>query len=292
VVLGLLVLASPASADATPARSGGDRSVYERLLRGEVPVSELRRRPAVSGVRRFGRILVADAGRWSPRPELVRYQWLREGEPVPGSTGRRHRLGVADVGARVSVRVTVSSDGLAPATAESRPTVRVGHRMPVRHRVTYHVETRGRVVADLRVFRRQVQATLDDPRGWRAAGVAFRRVPRRGDFALVLSAAARLPSFSPGCSAQWSCRVGRYVVVNQLRWRVASPVWRRSGRSLRDYRHMVVNHETGHWLGHGHRRCPGRGRPAWVMQQQSKGLAGCRANPWPTAPERRVLRFG
>ena len=111
------------------------------------------------------------------------------------------------------------------------------------------------------------------------------RVRRGGDFTLVLAAAGAVPSFAAGCSAQWSCRVGRYVVINQERWKHASPAWNAAGRSLRDYRHMVINHETGHWLGHGHASCPGRGALAPVMQTQSKGLDGCRPNPFPVASE-------
>ena len=102
---------------------------------------------------------------------------------------------------------------------------------------------------------------------------------------MVLAEASRVPGFSPVCSARWSCRVGRYVVINQLRWLHASPSWNRAHRSLRSYRHMVVDHETGHWLGHGHLGCPGRGRAAPVMMQQSKGLDGCRHNPWPLPSE-------
>jgi len=162
------------------------------------------------------------------------------------------------------------------------------YAVPVRRRVTYSVTTRGRVTASLKVFRRQAQETFDHPRGWRAGGVQFRRVRRGGDFTLVLAAAATLPSFSAGCSVQWSCRVGRHVVINQLRWTQASPAWNAAGRSLRDYRHMVVNHETGHWLGLGHASC--RGGRAPVMMQQSKGTGGCRFNPWPLPGEAAAVR--
>ena len=62
--------------------------------------------------------------------------------------------------------------------------------------------------------------------------------------------------------------------------------WNAAGRSLRDYRHLVVNHETGHWLGRAHRGCPGQGQAAPVMMQQSKALDGCRFNAWPRPDER------
>ena len=175
--------------------------------------------------------------------------------------------------------------------AESSAARQVRHRVPVRHRVTYDVATRGRITANLGRFKRQAQATFDHRRGWRSAGVSFRRVARGGDFTLVLSEASRVPSFSSGCSAQWSCRVGRFVIINQTRWQRATPMWKDRGRSRRAYRHMVVNHETGHWLGLGHRGCTGRGNRAPVMQQQSIALDGCRPNPWPTVAERRLPRF-
>jgi hypothetical protein len=162
------------------------------------------------------------------------------------------------------------------------------YAVPVRRRVTYSVTTRGRITTSMRVFRLQAQETFDHPRGWRAGGVQLRRVRRGGDFTLVLAAAGTLPSFAAGCSVQWSCRVGRHVVINQLRWTRASPAWNAAGRSLRDYRHMVVNHETGHWLGLGHASC--RGGRAPVMMQQSKGTGGCRFNPWPLPGEVAAIR--
>ena len=173
-------------------------------------------------------------------------------------------------------------------SAPTQPTVEA-YAVPVSRRVTYSVRTRGRVTASMKVFRRQVQETFDHPRGWRAAGVQFTRVKRGGDFTLVLAAAGTLPSFSSGCSVRWSCRAGRHVIINQLRWRHASPAWNRAGRTRRDYRHLVVNHETGHWLGRGHTGCR-RGGRAPVMMQQSKGTGGCRFNPWPLPWEAAAVR--
>ena len=151
--------------------------------------------------------------------------------------------------------------------------------------VTYHVETRGRLRADVGVFKRRAVATYRHRLGWERAGIRFRQVSRGGDFTLVLAEASRVPSFSSSCSSEWSCRVGRYVVINETRWLRATPLWRRHGGTLKGYRHLVINHETGHWLGLGHRGCPGRGALAPVMQTQSKGLDGCRVNPFPRAGE-------
>ena len=64
---------------------------------------------------------------------------------------------------------------------------------------------------------------------------------------------------------------------------------RRTPGTLEQYRRTVVNHETGHWLGRGHAYCAGPGRAAPVMQQQSKGLHGCRVNPWPLPHEVRAV---
>jgi hypothetical protein len=156
--------------------------------------------------------------------------------------------------------------------------------------VTYSVITRGVITASREVFRRQAQETYDDRRGWRTGGVEFRRVRRGGDFTLVLASARAVPTFSSSCSSAWSCRVGRFVIINQERWKHASPAWHSAGRSTRDYRHLVVNHETGHWLGLGHASCPRRGSKAPVMMQQSKSTGGCRLNPWPLPGEAARIR--
>jgi hypothetical protein len=246
-----------------------------------------KRRPEVVGVQRFTRMVTATAGRWSADPTRVRYQWLRAGRPIRGATSSHYRFVPQDVGRSVRVRVTVQSPGHSRGVATSRRTGAVKHRVDVRRTVRYSVRTRGSIVADVKQFRRQAQQTYEDPRGWRAKGVRFVPVAKGGSFTLWLAAAATVPGFSSECSSMWSCRVGRNVIINQTRWRFASPAWNAAHRSLRDYRHMVVNHETGHWLGKGHARCPGKGRLAPVMMQQSKGTHGCRFNPWPTAAELR-----
>lgn len=242
--------------------------------------------PSITGVRRFGQTLVAEPGRWEPAPATVRYQWFRDGLALVGATTRRHPILPGDVGHRLTVRVTVARPEWTSAVA-SVTTGAILHRVDVRRVVRYTVRTKGVVRANVATFARLAQETYDDPRGWRARGVRFVRVRSGGTLTLWLAAAAQVPGFSSVCSSQWSCRVGRNVVINVERWKHASPAWNRAGRSLRDYRHMVVNHETGHWLGKGHASCPRRGALAPVMMQQSKGTAGCRLNPWPTLRELR-----
>jgi hypothetical protein len=90
-----------------------------------------------------------------------------------------------------------------------------------------------------------------------------------------------MSSFGGACDVIWSCRSGPNVVINEDRWLGASPAWNETGASLTDYRNMVINHETGHWLGFGHQLCDAAGEAAPVMQQQSMGLQGCAPNPWP-----------
>jgi Protein of unknown function (DUF3152) len=238
----------------------------------------------IHGVLRYGRTVKVSRGTWTRTPSRFRFQWFRGETEIPGASHQTYRLGVADVGRRLEARVLVKKPGYRWSQVTRRTDV-VRYRVPVRRTVTYRVETRGHVTASVGEFARLAARTYADPRGWRNAGVVFRRVRGPSDFSLVLAEASWLPRFSGVCSTQWSCRAGRYVVINQVRWRYASPSWNAAGRSLRDYRNLVVNHETGHWLGHGHRGCPGPGRPAPVMMQQSKGLAGCRHNPWPLPGE-------
>jgi hypothetical protein len=156
--------------------------------------------------------------------------------------------------------------------------------------VVYQYSVRGKGnVSSIEEFAAAAAETYADPRGWNLGGsVRFERIASGGDFTLWLSADSQMSTFGGACDVVWSCRSGDNVVINEDRWLGASPAWNESGASLRDYRHMVVNHETGHWLGFGHATCASPGAPAAAMQQQSMGLHRCAPNPWPVAGERAV----
>jgi hypothetical protein len=131
-------------------------------------------------------------------------------------------------------------------------------------------------------FAEAVVTTLSDPRSWTAKGRW--RLQRVGpgdaaEFTIYLATPATRAKLCYDDSDRYtSCRYENRVVVNVARWAHGVPNY---GASLADYRLYVINHEVGHELGHGHELCPGPGKPAPVMQQQTLGLHGCTANSWP-----------
>jgi hypothetical protein len=148
-------------------------------------------------------------------------------------------------------------------------------------RFDVRVEREVRVDADQAAL--LVARVLDDRRSWRGMEhVRFQLVSKgaRADlhaFITTPGTTDRLcaPLLTRG---QVSCQNGDRVVLNARRWVGGAAAY---GRDTAGYRRYLVNHEFGHALGHQHVRCPGKGRPAPVMLQQTKGLGGCRANPWP-----------
>ena len=193
----------------------------------------------------------------------------RSGSPTERLGVRSGRLGL--------VLGLVLACGLSAArSADARPAT-----------VKYEVSRAGATKANFHQFAYTVDAVLNDPRGWSLSGaVRFTRVSRGGRFTVRLTEPRVVGSYG-GCSPYYSCRVGFYVMINDDRWRFATPSFR--DRPIHFYRQMVLNHEVGHALGFGHARCGRAGWRAPVMQQQSKGLDGCRPNPWPLPSERRAL---
>ncbi|MFF2627163.1 DUF3152 domain-containing protein [Kitasatospora griseola] len=148
----------------------------------------------------------------------------------------------------------------------------------------YQVEVEDGINIDPKTAAAAVQAVLADKRSWTA--------DKRNSFKLVSSGSYdfTVKIASPDttdriCGAggldtkgEVNCDVGKQVVVNSKRWLTGSPQF---DGSLDDYRALIVNHEVGHRIGHGHEDCPGPGKPAPAMMQQIYGLKGCTANAWP-----------
>jgi hypothetical protein len=142
------------------------------------------------------------------------------------------------------------------------------------------------------MFAQAVYRTLNDTRSWGHGGImTFERVPS-GHADIVVTLA------SPGTTAKWCAKSGLdtraenvscdsastpRTMINAYRWAQGAETYGPDKIFL--YREMVINHEVGHRLGHGHVGCPRNGVPAPVMMQQTKFLTmnglTCEPNPWP-----------
>ncbi|MGV9914674.1 DUF3152 domain-containing protein [Streptomyces tendae] len=131
---------------------------------------------------------------------------------------------------------------------------------------------------------REVYRILADRRSWTADGRDAFQLVSAGDrdFVVVIASPATVDRICGAAGLETggevNCDVGDRVFVNVKRWNTGSP---RFPGPLDDYRALIINHEVGHRLGHGHEGCPGPGRPAPAMMQQIDGLDGCEANAWP-----------
>ena len=130
---------------------------------------------------------------------------------------------------------------------------------------------------------KQIAAVLNDKRSWRGTDRwRFELVPA-GEQAELHAYVVTPGTTDELCAplltrGEVSCQSGNKVVLNAKRWVIGADAY---GADLKNYRRYLVNHEFGHYLGYQHVRCPGSGRPAPVMMQQTKGLGGCRKDPWP-----------
>ncbi len=152
----------------------------------------------------------------------------------------------------------------------------------------YRVEVEDGIGIDPAAAAAQIHGILGDPRGWtndRKNG--FQLVASGSyDFTVKIASPATVDRIC-GASGldthgEVNCNVGNQVLVNSKRWNTGSPQF--SG-PIEEYRALIVNHEVGHRIGHGHEGCPGEGKPAPAMMQQIYGLKGCTPNAWPYSAE-------
>jgi Protein of unknown function (DUF3152) len=149
--------------------------------------------------------------------------------------------------------------------------------------VNFDVRREKNVPIDVEAAARTIQSVLNDERSWRGTGKwEFKLVSsaKRADVHVYIATPAttdRLcaPLLTRG---EVSCQNGNRVILNAKRWILGAETY---GTDLANYRRYLVNHEFGHALGYQHTQCGGKGKAAGIMVQQTKGLDGCRPNPWP-----------
>ncbi|GIF46714.1 uncharacterized protein DUF3152 [Asanoa ferruginea] len=145
---------------------------------------------------------------------------------------------------------------------------------------------------DIEKFGDQVDAALSDPRSWIASGdLRLQRVAEGESYSFTVYLATMRTSHdmcarggtntNNNGEPYTSCRTPGKVIINLDRWDMSVPHFISAKIPLSVYRTYVANHETGHELGHSHVRCPGAGKPAPVMMQQTLFLNGCKPNPYP-----------
>ncbi|MFG2116538.1 DUF3152 domain-containing protein [Streptomyces sp. NPDC048718] len=155
----------------------------------------------------------------------------------------------------------------------------------------YRVDIEKELGLDGSLFAQAVQRTLNDRRSWAGDGeMTFERVSSGpADFVITLA--------SPGTTGAWCAKSGldttvdnvscdsastERVMINAFRWAQGSPTF--GQQAMHAYRQMLINHEVGHRLGHGHESCRTPGKLAPVMQQQTKSLdidgIKCLPNSW------------
>lgn len=81
--------------------------------------------PTLAGTPRLGQTLTLDPGTWSPAEGTVTVTWLRGRTPIEGANATSYELTPADLGARISARVSVTRPGYLTLEQTARPTPRV-----------------------------------------------------------------------------------------------------------------------------------------------------------------------
>ncbi|MFC9706490.1 DUF3152 domain-containing protein [Streptomyces sp. NPDC056943] len=157
--------------------------------------------------------------------------------------------------------------------------------------VRYRIDVEKGIGLDPALFASAVHKTLNDERSWAGQGeMTFERISS-GEPQFVITLA------SPGTTGKWCDKSGldttvdnvscdsastERVMINAFRWAQGSETF--GPKAMYAYRQMLINHEVGHRLGHGHVSCDTPGALAPVMQQQTKSLKvdgiACRPNPW------------
>jgi hypothetical protein len=86
--------------------------------------------PSITGTPTAGKTLGVSGIATNPAATSTSYQWRRDGADIAGATAATYRLGAADVGRALSVRVTATRSGYRSAVATTDQTPRVARMKP------------------------------------------------------------------------------------------------------------------------------------------------------------------
>lgn len=72
--------------------------------------------PTISGNGIVGETLTVNDGKWNRTPETVKYQWMRDGQEIPGATSKTYNLTEQEAGQRITARVSAAYQGDTPVS--------------------------------------------------------------------------------------------------------------------------------------------------------------------------------
>ena len=132
-------------------------------------------------------------------------------------------------------------------------------------------------------FALEVSIILNAKHGWTRAGHGRFCQGNDPSFAILLAKPETTDSmcFPLRTMERVSCARNKRAIINLERWREGAAEW-----SLIGYHQYLINHEVGHVLEMGHRRCPENpNEPTPVMKQQSNSKIKCPRRGSPTQAE-------
>ncbi len=202
-------------------------------------------------------------------------------DPVPTTTSAPPRKAAKKKVTKQPAKVKIPASGPGTFVQAEVDGPKVGQRGA--RLLRYDVKVEKNLPYDADEIARQIQETLSDPRSWAGGGdwrLELVSDSDRADFTIYLATPGTVDRYCWPLRTfgRLSCQAGSRVMLNGWRWAHGAEAY---GKDVSGYRQYLVNHEVGHRLGHGHVGCPGKGKRAPVMMQQTKGVGACRANPWP-----------